>query len=98
LSEIPNLVPCLVLTELHMSPVNGIDFIAWIRSQSQLTRLPVVAISDWELSIDVEKALAAGANLCLTKFPSEEQLVTALQEVSGNAPVENRQVDPPEGA
>ena len=82
-NETPGLVPCLLFTDLHMSPIDGVEFITWIRGQPQLQKLRVVALSGWEQGSDTQRALAAGANVCLPKFPSPEELRAALLPKSG---------------
>jgi CheY-like chemotaxis protein len=71
-------VPCLVFTDLHMSPVNGFEFIAWIRRQPQLRDVQVIALIREELASDT-MALATGPSVCLPKFPSPEELLAALK-------------------
>ena len=78
-NDAPGLVPCLVFTDLHMSPVNGFEFIAWIRRQAQLKHVQVIALSGSEPTSGTQKASAAGANICLPKFPPVDELLAALK-------------------
>ena len=83
LRETPAFRPCLLLADLHMRPVDGFEFIAWVRKQRLFKKIPVIAFSGWELPSDAEKAIAAGANLCVEKFPKPDALRRLLLESPG---------------
>jgi two-component system, chemotaxis family, chemotaxis protein CheY len=77
-NETPSLLPCLLLTDLHLPPAGGVDFISWVRQQPKFKRVQVIAFSGSESSPEAEAAIAAGADLCLQKFPKSEALRTLL--------------------
>ena len=63
-------VPCLVLLDLKLPYVMGLDVLRWIREQPG-TAFPVVMLSASAEDADIATAYRLGANAFLTK-PSEE--------------------------
>jgi DNA-binding response OmpR family regulator len=57
-------VPAVVMTDLDLPRVDGYQLITWMRSQPELRRVPVVAMSARH---DGAEALKAGANQFLAK-------------------------------
>jgi DNA-binding response OmpR family regulator len=56
--------PALVITDLDLPRVDGYQLITWMRSQPELLRVPVIAMS---ARSDAAGALQAGANEFLAK-------------------------------
>ena len=52
--------PCLVLLDLHMPGTTGFEVLAWIRSRSELSGLPVLVFTSSSLPADVERATSLG--------------------------------------
>ncbi|MDX8390172.1 MAG: chemotaxis protein CheW [Mariprofundaceae bacterium] len=67
-------VPDLVLTDIEMPKMNGIELAMWIRSQSNLASLPIVALTSTPPS--QEDAIAAGFNDVLVKVDRTELIET----------------------
>lgn len=59
--------PDLVILDLMLPKVNGLDVLKFIRSKPQLSTLPVVVLSNAYLADMVKKAMLAGANKPLFK-------------------------------
>ena len=57
----------LIVSDLKMPRATGIQFIAWLRSQSEFQRVPVILLSSSAESRDVQNAYTAGANLYMIK-------------------------------
>jgi CheY-like chemotaxis protein len=66
-------VPCLLLLDLKMSRLTGIDVLQWRRSQPILRTLPVVVFSSSGNQQDVEMAYALGVNAFAVKPPTTEE-------------------------
>src|SRR5262249_34865557 len=64
-SEYP--LPQLLLLDLKMPRLNGIQVLKWIRAQPQLRQLPVIVLTGSTFDSDVTRAYAAGANSFLPK-------------------------------
>lgn len=75
-------LPCLVLLDLKLPYVMGLDVLRWIRSQPGLA-LAVLILTASAEDTDISAAYALGANAFLTK-PSEasklEDMVKAIKE------------------
>jgi len=76
-------LPCLVLLDLKLPYVMGLEVLTWIRSQPHLDSLVVTILSASAESTDVATAYRLGANAFLTK-PSEahklESIVKAIKD------------------
>ena len=59
--------PDIILLDLRLPLMNGIDVLHWIRSQAGLKRLPVIVLSGSTLPEDTQRAYEAGANSYLVK-------------------------------
>lgn len=62
--------PCLVLLDLKLPRMRGLDVLAWIRSQESCKTLPVLVLTSSALQSDVDQAYQLGANAFLVK-PSD---------------------------
>ncbi len=60
-------LPQLVLLDLKMPRLNGLDALAWIRGNERIKRVPVVVLSSSNHSVDIQGAYDAGANSYLVK-------------------------------
>jgi CheY-like chemotaxis protein len=60
-------LPCLVLLDLNLPKVGGLDVLKWIRQQPDLNRLVVVVMSSSAQPEDVERAYKLGANSYIEK-------------------------------
>jgi CheY-like chemotaxis protein len=76
--------PKLVLIDLRLPGMHGLELLKWIRRQPDLAELPVVAVTGMEASGDAQRARELGANALLTKpllFPQVVQMARKLQAV-----------------
>ena len=80
-------LPGLVLLDLKMPKVEGLDVLKWIRSHSALRELPVIVLSGSELQDDIRKAYAGGANSYLVKPPNFNSLINLVREIDARLPV-----------
>lgn len=79
-------LPGLVLLDLKMPRVEGLEVLKWIRSHSALRDLPVIVLSGSELQEDIRKAYAVGANSYLVKPPSFTSLINLVREIGARLP------------
>lgn len=68
-------LPCLVLLDLKLPYVPGLDVLKWIRSRTDLQTLPVIIFTSSSERSDVDRAYRLGANSFLVKPSDAEQLV-----------------------
>ncbi len=76
-------LPCLVLLDLKLPKVTGLDVLAWIRRHPQLGKLVVVLFSSSALPQDVERAYALGANSYIEKPSMPAQTLEIAQLLKG---------------
>lgn len=69
----------LVLTDINMPDINGLELLSFIRNNPIYRDLPVVVISTEGSRKDIEKGLALGANHYLVKPFSPEQLLETVK-------------------
>lgn len=77
--------PDLVLLDIHLQAVNGVEVCRYIRRTDPLTRIPVVAISSDTQPELVAAMRAAGANAFLPKPIQLEALQRAIQDAQEDA-------------
>ncbi|MBA4177797.1 MAG: hypothetical protein C0505_14760 [Leptothrix sp. (in: Bacteria)] len=71
--------PDLVLLDIQMAPLDGYAVLQRLRSDAALHDVPMVAVTASAMPRDVERALAAGFDECLTK-PLDMQRFVAMIE------------------
>ncbi|HEY9824366.1 MAG TPA: PAS domain S-box protein [Stenomitos sp.] len=76
--------PDLILMDIQMPNMDGLEAIHQIRSKLGLTQIPIVALTALAMNNDEERCLAAGANAYLTKPVKLKQLVTTIQSLLGH--------------
>src|SRR6476620_1948906 len=65
-------LPCMVLLDLQLPLVQGVDVLKWIRSQFEFQTLLVIVFTSSRVDRDIEAAYRCGANSFLVKPPTEE--------------------------
>jgi CheY-like chemotaxis protein len=73
--------PRLVLLDLKMPRLSGIDVLRWLRDQPVLRSIPVVVLSSSANQRDIEQAYALGANAFVPKPSSIEQRAAFARSV-----------------
>jgi len=72
-------VPSIVLLDLNLPGLNGLDVLRWIRQQPGLRALRVAMLTSSELSQEISAAYEAGANVFLTKPPTLDRLIEMMR-------------------
>jgi CheY-like chemotaxis protein len=70
----------LVLMDIQMPGMNGVETTQYIRTQLNKTELPIIALTANAMKGDEQTYLAAGMNACLTKPIQLEDLSKTLIE------------------
>jgi len=74
-------MPCLVLLDIKMPRITGLEVLAWMRSQPNLRHLPVLLYSASDLPADREKAVKIGANAYVVKPVTIEERLEFAQAI-----------------
>lgn len=93
------ITPDLILLDLHMQGVNGIEVCRYIRRDARLAHVPVIAISSDNQEVMISGVREAGANFFLGKPIEFEALEKAVRQIetAHSAPtqkLEDRRVPP----
>jgi CheY-like chemotaxis protein len=87
-------LPCLVLMDLKLPYVLGLDVLKWLRSQPEFKTIIVVVLTSSRQDADIQKAYALGANSYLVKPPDVHQLVAMVKRIKEYW-IETNQLGPP---
>ncbi len=74
-------LPMLVLLDLQMPKISGIEVLAWLRVQPLLKYIPVVVLTSSDDDRDIQRAYDLGANSYLVKPPTAEQLIPLVRSL-----------------
>lgn len=74
--------PVCVLLDVKLPRVSGLEVLAWIRSQPDLKRLPVILLTSSSQSSDINRAYDLGANSFLVKPPDLDSLTQLVKTVA----------------
>ena len=77
-------LPSLVLLDLKMPGMDGVEVLRWIRQQPGFGSLRVVALTNSGLSHDVDRAYKVGANSFLLKPADFDRFVEISQALNGH--------------
>ncbi len=72
--------PELLILDINMPEVTGIDVLEFLRRRPELDDLPIVMLSTEAADMQVDQALALGADAYVTKPVSVEELGAAMQK------------------
>ena len=75
------LQPDIMLMDINMPQMNGLDLISYIRSQHREPKLPIIVITTQGEEEARDKGMAQGANAYLTKPISGPKLVSLVKEL-----------------
>jgi CheY-like chemotaxis protein len=73
--------PDIILLDLNMPKMGGLELLSWIRSQPNMKRLPVIVLTSSVQEADAMKAYEAGANSFVVKPNDFNQLVEAIRSL-----------------
>jgi two-component system chemotaxis response regulator CheY len=69
----------LIITDINMPDINGLELVRFIRDSEQHKRTPLVIISTDGREADRDRGLKLGANAYLTKPFAPEQLIEIVR-------------------
>ena len=72
--------PDLMILDINMPEVTGIDFLEFLRRRTEGKNLPVVMLSTEAADVMVDKAISIGADAYVTKPVAIEELEAAMEK------------------
>jgi two-component system chemotaxis response regulator CheY len=73
----------LMITDINMADINGLELIRFVRKSAQYRTTPIVIISTQGTERDIERGVALGGNAYLAKPFSPEDLRATCMKVLG---------------
>lgn len=73
--------PRLVLLDLKLPKVNGLEILAKMKADSTLRRVPVVILTSSNQDMDIERAYSLGANSYIVKPVNFGKFADAIQQM-----------------
>ncbi len=80
LEALPSRKPDIILMDIQMPELDGLETIRQIRSQQAVKNIPIVAFTALAMEGDEERCLQAGANAYLSKPAPMKKLVETIQQ------------------
>lgn len=80
--------PDLVLMDLQLPEVSGLEVTRWLKEDPGLRHIPVVAVTAFAMSGDEDRAKAAGCAAYVTKPISVRSFLGTVADCLGNAPLQ----------
>ena len=71
----------LVVLDLNMPDIGGVEVVEFIRSQDKLRNLPILIVTTRGDELSRQQVLAAGASRYMTKPFAPEQILAAVREL-----------------
>ncbi len=84
LSTIHIFKPDLLLLDVKLPHVDGIKLCEMLRNHAAYVSLPIVMLSGLSSQVDIDRALAAGANSYVVKPVNDEKLIAIIQQELAN--------------
>ncbi|KAF0107050.1 MAG: response regulator receiver [Anaerolineaceae bacterium] len=72
--------PDLIILDINMPEVSGVDFLEFLRRRKEYKDIPVVMLSTEAADVTVDRALALGADAYVTKPVALEELEQAMEK------------------
>ena len=74
-------LPCLILLDIKLPYLSGLDVVKWLRAHPPCATLPAVFLTSSRADMDIHRAYSLGGNAYLVKPPTPEKLVIMLQDL-----------------
>ncbi len=75
-------LPTMVLLDIHLPRMSGLELLGWMKQQPGLRRLPVIMLTSSEEDEDISEAYELGANSYLVKPVGFDALLDVVRSLS----------------
>ena len=73
--------PALILLDLNLPDMSGIDILAKIKADTKLKRAPVFVLTTTDDKVEIQRCYDLGANVYITKPVNYENFAKAIQQL-----------------
>ena len=73
--------PALILLDLNLPDMSGIDILAKIKSEAKLKRTPVVVLTTTDDKVEIQRCYDLGCNVYITKPVNYESFADAIRQL-----------------
>ena len=87
--------PDVVILDIMMPDISGLEVLRFMRRESQLRDIPVIVVSARSMPSDIQEGLEAGATIYLTKPVGYLDLKQAVDQVMNEEQSDNSGMDIP---
>ena len=81
LRKLPEVIPDLVITDLNMPDINGLEVVRFVKQNDNFKHIPVIIVTTEGRDIDRERGLNLGADRYLVKPFELEELQDVVREL-----------------
>ena len=86
LDEAREFRPDLVITDIQLPHVSGLELIQLLRDDQNLKAVPIMAVTAYAAAADEERIRAAGANAYVSKPISVKKFVAVVEDLLSGVP------------
>ena len=73
--------PALILLDLNLPDMSGVDILTRIKAEPSLKRTPVVVLTTTDDKVEIERCYDAGCNVYITKPVNYESCADAIRQL-----------------
>lgn len=73
--------PALILLDLNLPDMNGVDILARIKGEARLKRTPVVILTTTDDKLEIQRCYDLGCNVYITKPVNYESFADAIRQL-----------------
>jgi CheY-like chemotaxis protein len=73
--------PLLLLLDLNLPDVQGVDILAKVKADDHLKRMPVVVLTTTDDKVEIQRCYDLGCNVYITKPVDDESFSTAIRQL-----------------
>ena len=81
LRKLPEVTPDLVITDINMPDINGLEVVRFVKQSGNFKHIPVIIVTTEGRDVDKERGLRLGADRYLIKPFEPEDLQRFVQEL-----------------